>query len=585
MADNEKFRGRLDRLGKWVNRVALTWQKSLSQTESDYLNLLKQLESEKNEVESGLRGEEERLRGALDQAGKDHVKRKYQFEKDSSQSKADVEKMLHEIEITKQQLTAELARLNQEKINNQISFERQKSALTDLYTEKKRQLLVSREKMVRELSQAETSHRHQKERYEREVQSIKDERGRSIQHLKEQFTAKKEGWSVASETMKKVMEALLAQKTDVEKQLNGLQAEKERELQNLRLQIEVVREQLELDKVTLAEQADEDQRRTEEEVRSLQERIAAAESDLQTLIVDKDTERKNIEDGFVQEEKILADTLKSESEKRDFEQKLFAQEKATKEKELQRLKDEFEKKKNQWDNQIKTLAMRKSLKEAESDAERARVDREARVTLRTLEAKRDEIKARLTEVESRTEAARQNSAKELDLLKQRWHWRKDRLWSMWQSRLDLLKKERSALQAQIEHLSDVFEKDRQSIREDDHRQNVQVEEMGQASILDDDRSAALRRQRNIQIELEKTRVIAQIKECETLVAEWLDRQKQTHQEFQSRKGAFVDDIEFLDQYYRVQQDETQLFLTAFQRALDLFKGQLERFGLRRQDAA
>lgn len=584
MAENEKFKQRLDRLGRWVNRVAQAWQKALSKTESEYLNLLRDLEAQKTETEHTLKTEEERVKAAIDQAGKDFVKNKYQYEKESGAGRVELERMGHEIEKTKQQLTVDLARLNQEKINNQISFERQKSALTDLYTEKKRQILVSREKMVRELSQADTSYKHQKERYEREIQSIKDDRGRGIQHAKEQLNAKKEGWAIASETMKKELEALAAQKADVEKQLNTIQGEKEREVQNLHLQIEVIREQLELDKVTLAERAEEDQRRCEEELHSLQEKILVAERDLQALVLDKETEKKNVEDGFTHEEKVLADTLKSESEKRDFEQKLYEQEKAGKEKDLQRLKEEFDKKKAQWDNQIKTLLMRKSLKEAESDAERARVDREARVTLRTLETKRDEIKQKLVELESRTEASRQNSSKELELLKQRWQWRKDRLWSMWQSRLDLLKKERSALQQQIDQLTEAFNKERLGIQDETRRQESYLEELGQAALLDDERTLANRRQRNIQIELEKTRVIAQIKECETLVAGWLQSQKQIHDEFVSRKGAFVDDIEFLDRYYRSQQDETQMFLTSFQRALELFKGQLERFGLR-EDAA
>jgi hypothetical protein len=584
MASDEKFKARLARLGRWVNRVSQVWQRALSQSESDYLNLVRDLESEKSNAENALKMEEERVRAALDQAGKDFVKAKYHYEKEGGQSRSDIERMDLDIQKTKQHLASELARLNQEKVNNQVSFERQKSALNDLYNEKKRQLLVMREKMVREHTQAESTLKHQKEKQTRELQAMRDERERSIQHVKNQLASKQEGWAVAVLTMQKELDALVSQKTDLEKQLNSLHSEKEREIQNIHLQIEVGKEQMDLDKATLIEQAEADQRRLESEVQSFQEKVAVMEKELQNLILDLESQKSNLETGFSQEEKLLADTLKNESEKRDFDQKLFAQEKSMKEKDLSRLREEFDKKKAQWDNQIKTLLMQKSLKDAEHEAERARVDREARVMVRSLEAKRDELKQRLSEIQSRTEANRQNSQKEIDLLKQRWQWRKDRLWSMWQSRLDLLKKERGALQAQLEQVASAFNKERQTMQEESQKGEGYLEELRQGLVLEDDRTASTRRQRNIQIELEKTRVIAQIKECETLVSEWEQNQKQSHAQFLSRKGAFVDDIEFLDRYYRAQQDETQVFLSTFQKALDLFKGQLERFGMR-QDAA
>jgi hypothetical protein len=350
------------------------------------------------------------------------------------------------------------------------------------------------------------------------------------------------------------------------------------------MQMEVTREQLDLDKVSLVEKAEDDQKRAQAEVQSLQEQIASAEKELQNLILDKETEKKNAEEAFLQEETRLKETLVNESEKRDFEQKLYIQEKSIKEKDLNRLKEDYEKKKSQWDNQVKTLMMQKSLQEAEANAERMRVDREARVVVRSLEAKRDELKQRLTDLEARHGSFQSNAAKEMEVLKQRWQWRKDRLWSMWQGRLDLLKKERIVLSEQIEQLQEIFNNEKQSIVQDTGRHEVEIEELKENLSKADLAARSERSQREIQLELEKTRIIAQIKECEVLITDWMDKQKAVHDDFAKQKGSLVEDLGFTDRYYRAQQDEAELFLSTFQRALALFKGQLEHFGIN-QDAA
>src|SRR5262249_43230105 len=154
----------------------------------------------------------------------------------------------------------------------------------------------------------------------------------------------------------------------------------------------------------------------------------------------------------------LKETVKTESEKRDYEHKLYESQKSQLEKQIARLREEYDKKKWHWDNQVRSLMMQKSVQDAEHDAERLRVDREARTLLRNLSAQRDELKQRLADIKSRHDALVVNSQKETELIHQRWRWRKERLWSMWQGRLDILRKERAALSEQMEHLQQTFER-------------------------------------------------------------------------------------------------------------------------------
>jgi hypothetical protein len=86
-----------------------------------------------------------------------------------------------------------------------------------------------------------------------------------------------------------------------------------------------------------------------------------AQQELNNLVLRKESEKKNIEDQYLSEENNLKETVKAESEKRDIEQKIFIQEKTAKERELQRLKDDYERRRHHWDSQIKTLTMQKSV--------------------------------------------------------------------------------------------------------------------------------------------------------------------------------------------------------------------------------
>src|SRR5205807_2031712 len=97
------------------------------------------------------------------------------------------------------------------------------------------------------------------------------------------------------------------------------------------------------------------------------------------------------------------------------------------------------------------------------DAERLRTDREARTALRSLSAQRDELKQRLADLKARHGALEANAQKETELIHQRWRWRKERLWSMWQGRLDILRKERTALSDQMEHLQQTSDRESQKL--------------------------------------------------------------------------------------------------------------------------
>src|ERR1051326_1232627 len=117
MNSEELFKKRLARLDRWVKRASQAWQKALSDVDSQYLNLLRDLEEEKAHQAAQFKNEEEQLKGQIDQSGKDFAKNKYLYEKESTQKKEDIEKAQREIEKTKQHMTAELARINQEKLN------------------------------------------------------------------------------------------------------------------------------------------------------------------------------------------------------------------------------------------------------------------------------------------------------------------------------------------------------------------------------------------------------------------------------------------------------------------------------------
>ena len=318
-----------------------------------------------------------------------------------------------------------------------------------------------------------------------------------------------------------------------------------------------------------------DQRHCETEVTDLKTKIDQAERNLQDFIGSHEHRKKDTEESFLKEESMLKDAVRTESEKRDYEQKLFEQEKNTKEKELNRLKEEYEKKKWHWDNQIRSLMMQKAVHDSEHDAERLRVDREARTALRSLEAKRDELKQRLADLKNRHGVLSANAEKELQLVTQRWTWRRDRLWTLWQNRLEILRKERAALQDQIEALQQKFEKDRRAMTESESHDTQRTDQLQNVVMQSDSRQNGFKKQKEIQIELEKTRILAQIKECETLIIDWMERLKQTQETIVRESRVTAENVGFLDRFYRDETQETEQFLHSLQNAMSVIQTALD----------
>jgi hypothetical protein len=476
-----------------------------------------------------------------------------------------------------------VARLNEEKIKHQISIEKQKSALHDLYQEQKRHLLTTREKLVQKYAQLEKTFQATRSRMQNEATKANAEKEEQLMLLRDQVAAKKEGWKAALAAIQKEYELLSQERGELERKLSTIREDKEKELEETRVAIKVAKEQLEIDKATIIEKAEEDQRRCAGEVRELEEKVTKTEVELQNLILTNETSRKDAEDAFQKEETLLKETVKSETEKRDYEQKLYQEEKTGREKELNRLREEYEKKKWHWENQVRSLTMKKSVQEAEFEAERMRIDREARVTFRSLEAKRDELKQRLADLKGRYETLSKNAEKEKELMSQRWQWRRDRLWAMWQNRLEAIKKERTALHEQLDHLMTTFTSEKASSQEKEASEEKRVSELQQFVFHLTDQTEGARKQREIQIELEKTRFIAQIKECETLITDWMDRLKGAQDDLAQFNNQFSGQMNFAERIFRDEEQETQLFLHDLQRAMALFSAKTE--GAKTKDAA
>lgn len=576
MNGQESFAKRMNRLTRlfgWVERVS---QRESERMEADYQRALSELEQASKATAETLAQEELRLRDLLDQSGKEYSQKKYQMERELNMSRSDIERATAEWENIHKIYEAEYNHVKQDQTNLHISHEKQKSALNDLYSEKKQHLLVTRAKLLEASRQSDDKLKRLKEKTGQELSSAQTEGQEKVARLRDQVEAKQKGWQIALETMKRELEAIRQEKEHTEKRLATVKGDKEKELESARIGMKLAKEQLEVDRATLVERAEEDQRACEREIEQLKQKIEAEEKALQDLIVRTDAEKKQAEEGFEREEGLLKEAVKTEAEKRDYEQKLYEQEKTTKEKELARLKDEYEKKKWYWDNQIRTLMMQKSVQDAEYDAERLRVDREARTHLRGLEAKRDELRQRVSDLRGKHESLVVNGKKEQEVINQRWRFRRDRLWTMWQNRLDVLKKERTALQEQIEALEQRFSKDRLHMIEAEKREEGRADDLSQFIQRMTDKNLGQRKQREIQFELEKTRIIAQIKECESLVVDWMDRMKLTQDEVLRNNAQLAQDMNYLDRWYSAEEKETQLFLNSLQKAMSLFEGSISQ---------
>jgi hypothetical protein len=224
--------------------------------------------------------------------------------------------------------------------------------------------------------------------------------------------------------------------------------------------------------------------------------------------------------------------------------------------------------------------MQKSVHDSEHDAERMRVDREARTTLRGLEAKRDELKQRLSELKNRHNNVSTQSEKESELLQQRWQWRRDRLWTLWQNRLDVLRKERLSLQEQIDGINQKFVFEKKKMEEQESRDVRRIEDLHQFLMKNTEDNKSKLKQKEIQFELEKTRLFAQIKECENLVSDWMDRVRTMQEDISKNNTNLVEQIGYMDRWYREEETETQAFLQTLQNTLDAIDVVLAKMGVK-----
>lgn len=556
----ESFDQQLKRLQRWGDRCGRALDRQISSMEELYRKSIAELEAEKQQANRGFTERELEIKSRLDAEGKEFQVEKYRVEKEKAAAQTDLERAAFEESDVQKRFTLEISRLNEERTAFQVSWERQKSALNDVYQEKKRHISVVRATLVRDMQTAEQKMKKLREKTEREMAELTDKGSKVISALAEQAEARKQGWAVARETMRRELDTLLSERDALAKKIAGLRADKEKELENARTALLLAKEQLDVDKATLVEKAEDDQRSCEREVKELQDNLAAAEKSFETFVMEHDKRKKDTEDAYARDEQILKDSVKTESEKRDYEQKLFEQEKTQREREIARLREELEKRTWHWDNQIRTLLLQKSVQDSEFDAERLRVDREARTMLRSLEAKRDELRQRLSELKARHAGLEANAKKELEVISQRWQFRRDRLWSVWQTRLDTLKKERETLHQQMEALQENFLKERQRAEDAEKSSEKRIGELETFLIHSSENQRADRKQRDIQFELEKTRVLAQIKECETHVSEWMDRLKRTQEEVGKRGAGLSAELGFLDRWYREEETETAAFL-------------------------
>ncbi len=579
----ENFEKRIGRLQGWADRCGRALDKEMNALDELYRASIAEIESERHNAVEAFRAKEEEIKASVDAAGKEFQLEKYHVEKEKAGTKAEDELIDGEMTQVQRRAAAELARISEERTNFQVSIERQKSALNDVYTEKHRHLLATRGVLVREVQVAEEKLSKVMARSKDELGLVEEAGQKTISALTAQADAKKQGWAVAREALRRELDAYTRERDEMAGKLSSLRLDKEKELEVARLAMQLAAQQLDLDKATIVEKAEADQVRTEAEVKELQERLAVAEREFQDFVSDHDRRKKDAEEVFEREEGLLKEAVKTESDKRDYEAKLFEQEKESKEKEVARLKEELEQRTYQWDNQIRSLLLQKSVQDSEYDAERLRTDRESRTALRALEARREELRQRLNDIKARHAALDGNAKKELEVIGQRWQFRRERLWTLWQTRLETMRKERQSLQDGIGALHENFVKEKRRSEELEATNSERIHELDRYLMTSADSRRAEKKQRQIQFELEKTRILAQIKECETMTAEWSDRLKNTQQELVKRNTGLVAELGYLDRWYREEEQETEMFLRTVRQTIVLFEDTLNRASMR--DAA
>ena len=572
----EKLNKKIKRIQRWADRVEHHWTNLFVDVESLYKEALSTLQLEQETASKKIEKKTEVIHAQMNQAGKDYVQKKYQLERASNGAGSDVQNLEEEYKKYLKTTERELTVLSQEKVNAQVAFEKQQNALRDMYQEQRHHLRTMHEKKRKELTTIEEKLKKHKLKSEKELAETSQEKSDALAVIKEQFEAKKSGWAIALETLKKNVVSLNEEKQHFQSKLSTIHEEKEKELLSVRTELAIMREQLEVDKATIIEKADADQRQCEEDVRKLTDKIEASEKEFQGLIIGNDQKKKDAEEGYTKEEAMLKETLTREGEKRDYERALLEQEKISKEKELGRLRDDYEAKKWHWENQIRTLMMQKSVQDSEFDADRLRVDREARTQFRSLEAKRDSLKQRMSEIKFRHDNMDANARKEFDLMEQRWNWRRDRLWGMWQNRLEMIKKERGILSKQMDELVETFQRDQKQIIGKEESENQRTGDLQQFMVHKADLEHGKKKQKEIQLELEKTRIIAQVRECETLVIDWQDRIKLTEAEVSKRSVQYGDQIGFVNQLLTQEAKEAEVYLGNLRRALASLGNSTER---------
>lgn len=564
---HERIKKKIDRLRKWTDRSEDILKTHLEDLEVSYQQALAEFDQKLEREQDQFSEQEQAISIQIDQEGKKFSTAKYKLEREANHSKADIKRLNEQFLDFQNQTDAELKKIEDDRVKSKILHEKQKNALNDMYAEQIQHLTMNREKMIKRWTEVEAKFKETKSRYENELLEIEEKNTEKINALKGQLEAKKQGWETALSLIQKELTVLKKERENLEQKLLTIKEEKGQELELAQVSLASEKEKLAFDKKTIIANAETDQKKCEADIEELKQKIVTSERELQDLVISQEQKKKNEEESYVREEDVIKESLRNETAKRDHEQKMFEQEKLIKQKELNQLREEYERKKWHWENQLRTLMMKKSVQEAELDAERLRTDREARVVLRSLEAKRDELKQRLAEIKGRHANLEKNFKKETDLIQQRWSWRKERLWSIWQERIEVLRKERGIVQEQLNALLETFSSERTQKTEDEKHQDQRVQDLQQFVLHMESNTQGQRKGREIQNELEKTRLIAQVKECETLIQDWMDRLKRAEEEFNAGRERFGEQLNFVDRLYRDEQGEGEVFLNELQRAI------------------
>src|SRR5688500_7255198 len=126
MSSDEGLKKRLSRLEKWSERFTRIWQKEINRVDALFQKASEEAEAERLRVLETFRARETQLRGEVDQAGKDFAHSKYQMERDTSVARADIERLQQSLEEIRRRADQEITRINEERVNFQVSLERQK---------------------------------------------------------------------------------------------------------------------------------------------------------------------------------------------------------------------------------------------------------------------------------------------------------------------------------------------------------------------------------------------------------------------------------------------------------------------------